>query len=260
MGNLVEEIKNIKCAKNSVAIVWIGQGSFIFKTYENKIIYVDPYLSDSVFGLQGEHRLVEIPINPSEVKADLVFVTHDHLDHLDPETIIGIAKSCKAKFIGPKSCYKHFRELGLDDDRVIEINRGEEKKINGIKVSAVHAEHSLNDCVGYIFYFNNIIIYISGDTRYSKKLEKVKNFNPDIVIICTNGKPKGTSVNLNAEEAAGLVKLFNPSLAIPMHYGMLSSVDEDPQKFVTAMSKFNLSHMVKIMHFKEIFIYNKGTN
>jgi len=258
MEKLVEEIKKVEVKKNSVAIWWIGQGGFVFKTEKNKVIYIDPYFSDSLFEENGQHRLVEIPIDPLDAKADFVFTTHDHIDHLDPETIIGISKSCEAKFIGPKLCYSHFKKLGLDNIRIIEINRGEKITIDGIKVFATHAEHSvMNDCVGYVFDFNNIVIYISGDTRYSEKLEKVRNFNPDIVIICANGKPPGIETNLNAKEAARLVKIFNPKVAIPMHYGMIERVDEDPQKFVDALKEQNLSHIAKVMRFKEYFIYSK---
>ena len=258
MNKLEKEIKNTKVNKNSVAIWWIGQGGFVFKTEKNKVIYIDPYFSDSVFKENGQHRLVEIPIDPLDVKADLVFTTHDHVDHLDPETIIGISKSCEAKFIGPKSCYDHFKRLGINSKRIVEINRGEKKTIDGITVFATHAEHSvLDDCVGYVFYFNKIVIYISGDTRYSKKLEQVKDFNPDVAIICANGKPPGIETNLNARQAARLVKLFNPKIAIPMHYGMIARVDEDPQKFVDALKELNLSHIAKVMGFKECFVYSK---
>ena len=257
---LLEEIENIHIFKNSIAIIWIGQGGFVFKTNKDKIVYVDPYLSDIVFEEEGEHRLVEIPIDPLKIKADLVFVTHNHLDHLDPVTITGIEKSCQPKFIGPSSCYKHFKKLEINEKRIIEINRGDEKTIDGIKVNAVHAEHSgMDDSIGYVFNFGNIVIYLSGDTSYDKRLESVKNYNPEIAIVCANGKPPGVDINLNAKEAAQLISILNPKLAIPMHYGMLASVDENPQLFVDEMEKKNLQNIVKVMNFKECFIYSKKT-
>ena len=63
-------------------------------------------------------------------------------------------------------------------------------KIQSMKISAVHAEHT-EDSVGYVFDFNGIKVYISGDTKNHEKLKKVASFHPDVALICANGKPKG---------------------------------------------------------------------
>jgi len=48
-----------------------------------------------------------------------------------------------------------------------------------MKISAVHPEHT-EDSVGYVFDFDGIKVYISGDTKNHQKLRKVASFYPNI--------------------------------------------------------------------------------
>jgi len=112
----------------------------------------------------GQNRLVPISIAPEEAKADLLVITHDHLDYLDPDTILPLSQACDASCPGPLSCVYHLLEIKIDRDRIIQINGGEAKLVEGMKISAVHAEHT-RDSVGYAFDFDGIKVYISGDTK-----------------------------------------------------------------------------------------------
>ncbi len=256
MSDLSKTIERTKVEKGSLAIFWLSQGSFVFKTEQGKVIHVDPYLSNSVERVYGQKRLVPIPMQPEEVEADLVAITHDHLDHLDPDTILPLAEACDAKFLGPLSCVQHLLEIKIDRERIIEINRGETKVVEGIEISAVHAEHTSHS-VGYVFDFDGIKVYISGDTNNHEKLEEIASFHPDVVLICANGKPKGEFMNLNADEAALLTKRINPRVVIPMHYGLFAEVDEDPQTFVDALRKQNVPVECVVMDFKGCYLYKK---
>ena len=51
------------------------------------------YLSDAVERLHGFKRLSLAPIAAEEVRADLVVLTHEHADHLDPDAVPVIARS-----------------------------------------------------------------------------------------------------------------------------------------------------------------------
>jgi L-ascorbate metabolism protein UlaG (beta-lactamase superfamily) len=48
-----------------------------------------------------------------------------------------------------------------------------------VKISAVHPEHT-KDSVGYVFDFDGIKVYVSGDTKNHQKLKKVASFHPDV--------------------------------------------------------------------------------
>ena len=84
-------------------ITWLTQGSFLFESNGTRII-IDPYVSDFL-ETQGLKRMVDFPLSLEELKSDFLICSHDHLDHLDPETIEKIAKMYpECIFAGPKSC------------------------------------------------------------------------------------------------------------------------------------------------------------
>lgn len=251
----MEVINKVIIKKNSVGIFWIGQGGFIFKTPEGKIIFVDPYLSHSVEKKGKLTRLQKITLKPEEVRADLVLCTHNHLDHTDPETLLGIYKVSSTKFAGPLSVCKHMKELGIEKNRLIQINRGETKLIEGIKISAVYAKHT-EDSVGYIFNFNNIIVYLTGDTEYDPKLKEIKTYTPEIMLVCINGKWG----NMNIEEAVKLTKELEPKVVIPMHYGMFKENTVNPEEFIELLRKSSISSRGIILNSTKFFIYSKAQN
>lgn len=232
--------------ESSIGIWWIGQGGFVFKTSGNKIIVVDPYLSNSV----THARLVEIPIKPEDIVANLLLCTHDHLDHTDPDTLskIGNVK----KFIGPGSVCRHYREIGIEEEKIVEINRGEEKIVENINIAAVFAKHT-EDSVGYALDLNGITIYITGDTEYDEKLNDVSKYKIDIMFVCINGK----AGNMNYREAAILTKEIKPELVIPMHYGMFKENTANPEDFINYLEKVNFRRKKKLLEINNPFLYKK---
>jgi L-ascorbate 6-phosphate lactonase len=257
LSELAKRIEDTKVKQGSIAIFWLIQGGFVFKTAKGKVIYVDPYLSDSANRVCDLKRMVPVPMAPEEARADLVVITHDHLDHLDPDTLIPMAESCNAKFVGPISCVRHLREIKIPRDRIVELNEGEAKEVEeGITITAVHAEHP-PIAVGYVFDMEGIKLYISGDTRNHEKLKEAANFHPDVVLICANGKPDNEYINLNADEAALLTKTIKPQVVIPMHYGLFVETHEDPQTFVDALKRHNVSVQCVVMEFKGCYVYCK---
>lgn len=46
--SIAEKISQTKVKPGSLAVCWLAQAGFVFKTSDGKIIYVDPYLTDYV--------------------------------------------------------------------------------------------------------------------------------------------------------------------------------------------------------------------
>jgi len=84
----------IATAEGNLEITLIGHGSLML-TYKNIVIQVDPF-----------SRLADYSTFP---KANLILITHDHRDHLDPgalekvrtdKTILILTETCAAKVSG----------------------------------------------------------------------------------------------------------------------------------------------------------------
>ena len=115
-----------------MTICFLGQSGYIIKTKKAEIV-IDPYLSDSVNRVAGRPRLLPIPIKPSEIYCDAVVCTHDHLDHLDPETISDINND--QLFITTKEGKEKILSLGKHN--VKSLSLGESLTIGDVDITAV---------------------------------------------------------------------------------------------------------------------------
>lgn len=210
----------------SCYIKWIGQGGYILSDGVNSVC-IDPYLSDIVEKVSGKKRLFPTIVNPEELESGLVICTHDHLDHLDEDAIMKMDKNSKT-FAGPNSCISHLKELGIE--KLVPFNIGDELKYGKFMLSAVFANHT-EDSIGIIINYSGINIYLSADTIYDNRLEKISSFKPDIIIVCINGKLGNMDVN----EAIKITKILKPQVGIPTHYGMFAENTENPQIYLQGL-------------------------
>ena len=199
----------------------LGQSGYLLKTEHSEIL-IDPYLSDSVNRVAGRPRLLTIPIKPSEISCDAVICTHDHLDHLDPDTVSLIGS--KQLFVTTNGGKETLQSLGKEN--VMALNEGESVRLGDFEVTAVFAEHTV-EAFGVIIKAEGKTLYFSGDTLYHERLFEIARYEPDVTLICINGRLG----NMNVEEALVTAKKIGAKLNIPNHYDMFASNSEDPHLF-----------------------------
>ena len=177
----------------------------------DKVIYFDPFkISESVHD------------------ADVIFITHDHFDHLDEESIRKIAKD-DTVFVAPLSIKDKI--LGFADQRVGHfLTSGDEIEVSGLSVKAVTAYNKLkpfhtrgSGFLGYIVTMDGESYYVAGDTDAVKELQEI---TCDTALV-----PVGGTYTMNAKEAAKLINQIRPKRAIPTHYGSIVGKKEDGEAF-----------------------------
>src|ERR687893_912309 len=91
------------------------------------VLYVDPYLTDSDGEGGSLPRTFPPPLAPAEVtNATAVLLTHDHIDHTDPDTVLPLSEaSSEARFVASFTSSDTLVEAGLDGDRIIVPEVGE---------------------------------------------------------------------------------------------------------------------------------------
>lgn len=199
----------------------LGQSGYIIKTASTEII-IDPYLSDSVNRIAGRPRILPIPINPAEIFCDAVICTHDHLDHLDPDTVSHINEN--QFFITTAEGKEKLISLGKANVKALSV--GDALKIGDITLTAVFADHTV-EAFGLIVNAENKTLYFSGDTLYNERLFEISEYKPDATFICINGRLG----NMNVDEALTVAKKIGAKTNIPNHYDMFASNSEDPRLF-----------------------------
>jgi L-ascorbate 6-phosphate lactonase len=120
--NLMKRIREFRLEKTSVAMWWLGQNGFIFKSSEGTTASVDLYLTDSCASLRSDmnlKRAVRVLIPPQEVDVDIFACTHNHQDHTDPDTIRGLRNKETTAFLGPMPSCDVFRSESVEDSRIV---------------------------------------------------------------------------------------------------------------------------------------------
>lgn len=203
-------------------IRWLGQSGYILSDGTTEIC-IDPYLSDVVNKVANRPRVREIPIAPEDLKSDIVICTHNHLDHIDTDSIPLMDKR-NMTFLAPSECRQVLTDMGVENFEA--FDEGRTVKYGDFEITATFADHTVAS-VGVLITHKGERLYFSGDTEYNKKLEEIRC---DYMFICINGRLG----NMNVCEATKLTNIINPKLAIPNHYDMFESNSEDPKKFDVA--------------------------
>jgi L-ascorbate 6-phosphate lactonase len=235
MIRLAEEIAACRVPARSVRLWWLGQAGFAFKTHAGQIIYVDPYLSDAVERLHGFKRLSLAPIAPEEARADLVVISHEHTDHLDPDTLPHMRRNNPAcRFAAPAGCKDGLKQAGIGSRNWIKLSPGKQHDLGGVVVHAVPADHGdfSKTATSLLLDFDGVHVLYTGDTSWRPELLKpLIERGVDLLLPCING----VFGNMNHIDAAMLTRQVSPRVAIPCHFWTFAEQGGgDPAGFVQA--------------------------
>ena len=191
----------INTSSGVVEMHFIGHGSLLF-SINNFFIYIDPVRSSGAYD--------NLP------KADLILVTHEHGDHLDPDLINTLRKDATVMLSSEKAA------ASVSWARIMKA--GDINVVNGISVLAVPAYniknmrvpgqpyHPKGDGNGYVLTIGDKKIYIAGDTENIPEMKDLKNIN---VAFLTMNIP----YTMTPEMVADAAKSFKPAILYPYHYG-----------------------------------------
>ena len=180
---------------------------------KNKVIYIDPFKIDKNYN-----------------DADIVFITHDHFDHYSEEDIDKVINE-NTTIIIPEELLTKILRKGINKNAVITVESNKEYMVQGIKFETIPAYNTNktfhpkeNDWVGYIITLDGIRYYIAGDTDITEENRKVKC---DVAFV-----PVGGTYTMNYSEAAELVNIIKPKIAVPIHYGSVVGTKQDATDFI----------------------------
>jgi L-ascorbate metabolism protein UlaG (beta-lactamase superfamily) len=225
-------------------VLWLGQAAFRITTPGGKVIVIDPWLKQN-------------PLTPPEYKnlealgkVDVLLVTHGHLDHFADAP--ALAQMHQVPMYGPGDMNQTVGVLGiLPSNLAPRFNKsGTVSPAPGIRVTAVHAEHSSvivwknpasgkdevhpgGEPVGYIIELENgFRIYHMGDTGLFLDMKFIADYyKPDLVLM-----PIGGHFTMDPTDAAFATREWlKPKFVIPMHYGANPLGKGTPDQFMRSL-------------------------
>jgi L-ascorbate metabolism protein UlaG (beta-lactamase superfamily) len=211
----------------SFKLTWLGHGSFKLETSTGKIIYLDPWIEGNP----------ACPIKIADItQADIVCVTHGHIDHIGDS--VKIVKKTGATFIGTPELGFFARRNGIPEEggELCTLNIGGSAIVRGIKIIMTNAVHTSDIMVseteeevgsgacGYILVIeDDVRVYFAGDTGVFGDMRLIADlYNPHLAIV-----PVGGKYNMGVREAAYAAFLLRPKFLIPMHYGTFPDQEAD---------------------------------
>lgn len=207
--------------KNKISITWFPP-SWLFIKANNTIIYIDPAWIQKNFDNYPKKVIFSHYPEPMDglpeadlPKADIIFVSHHHQDHIKTATLNRLATK-STRIFAPSKCAQ------LIGRPFEEIRPGDERKIGEVKIKAVHAYntptgnstrkvHHKGECVGYLLTIDRKTIYHAGDTDVIPEMNEFGNV--DIAFL-----PIGGTYTMNTQEAIEATSIIKPKIVVPMHF------------------------------------------
>jgi L-ascorbate metabolism protein UlaG (beta-lactamase superfamily) len=200
-GQMSFEEDVIPTAAGDLTITFIGHGTLMF-SYDGKVIHVDPVGREADYSTMPD--------------ADLILVTHEHGDHLDPDAIAEIRKEGTVIIYSP-SCE------GRVDGAMVMAN-GETRTELGIGIEAIPAYnivhtrpngqpfHPKGNGNGYILTFGDTRVFVAGDTENTPEMKALGNI--DVAFL-----PMNLPYTMTPEMVADAARAFRPRILYPYHFG-----------------------------------------
>jgi L-ascorbate metabolism protein UlaG (beta-lactamase superfamily) len=188
----------------TLRITFLGHGTLMLE-HAGTVIHVDPVSQQADY--------TRLP------KADLILVTHNHSDHLDPAAIRACGKPGATVILNPASA----KQLGSGKA----LANGESATVGAISVEAVPAYnttagrdgfHPKGRDNGYVVTLAGRRIYIAGDTEDTPQMRALR----DIWIAFL---PMNQPYTMTPAQAASAAKAFRPQILYPYHFGETNAAE-----------------------------------
>ena len=191
----------IETAMGELTITFVGHGTLMFAVGDT-VIHVDPVSREADYG--------EMP------KADVILITHEHGDHLDPAAIAAVRQEGTTILLAEKCAPR------VPDGIV--MKNGDVRTVEGLRVEAVPAYnivhkrpsgepfHPRGDGNGYVITFGDTRVYVAGDTENIPEMKELTDIEVAFL-------PMNLPYTMTPEMVADAARAFRPRILYPYHFG-----------------------------------------
>ncbi|MBC7904155.1 MAG: MBL fold metallo-hydrolase [Gemmatimonadaceae bacterium] len=227
------DLKTLDPNKN--LLVWFGHSSYFLQVDGIKML-VDPVFSGSAspipittksfFGTDV-YSVEDMP------EIDLLFITHDHWDHLDYETVKKLKPKVK-KIVTGLGVGEHLEFWGYDENIIAEMDWNEQvEPLPGFQVNTIPARHfsgrsfrrNRSLWVSFALATPTMKIFIGGDSGYDTHFKKAGDaFGPFDLVILEDGQydQNWKYIHMMPEEVVQAAKDLKAKMLLPVHWGKFS--------------------------------------
>lgn len=182
-------------------ITFVGHGTLMMN-WNGMVIHIDPVMREANYR--------EMP------DADLILITHEHGDHLDPAALAEIVTPATVVICNEASASRI-------DDRIV-MHNGDRREVAGLFIEAVPAYNIKNERSpgqpfhpkgsgnGYIISFGGERVYVAGDTENIPEMAEMGRIRIAFL-------PMNLPYTMSPEMAALAARMVKPEILYPYHFG-----------------------------------------
>lgn len=195
----------------------------IYTTPNGKTVKIEPLIHASLRIVFDETEIEVDPVGQlgnrttdyaKFPKADIILVTHEHHDHLDPNAIKTLSKDDTVVIANPNSAaILGYGNVMKNGDRKVLAKDIEIEAVAAYNTSADKQQfHPKGRDNGYILTLDGLRIYIAGDTEPIPEMHEMKNI--DIAFL-----PCNLPYTMTPAQFIEAAKMIMPRVVYPYHYG-----------------------------------------
>ncbi len=225
-----------KIKSENDSLTWFGHSAFLF-SIDNKKVLIDPMLSPiaspvSFVGVKRYEYSEDIMLHLIDEMPpiDAVFITHDHYDHLDYQSIVKL-NSKVSHFFVPLGVSAHLIRWGIPKEKITELNWWEETEYQGLTVALTPARHfsgrdpfNIDTTLwgGWVILGNKTRLYTSGDGGYGTHFKEIgKKYGPFDITLIEGGQydRRWSDIHMIPEQSVQANIDVNGKTMMLMHWG-----------------------------------------
>jgi L-ascorbate metabolism protein UlaG (beta-lactamase superfamily) len=209
-----------------VRVTWLGHATVLVQTAQGTNILIDPFIAQNP-KFPKDFALPE--------KIHYILATHGHGDHISD--VIPLAAKHHSTVVAIFELADYFAQQGVA--RTIGMGLGGTVQLEDVAATLVAAAHSssidegrrearyVGVAAGFVLTLaKGSVLYHAGDTAVFGDMKLIHDlYRPEVVML-----PIGGHFTMGPKEAALAVRLLEPKIVLPLHFGTFPPLVGTPEE------------------------------
>ncbi len=206
-------------------ITWLGHATVLIEAAQGTKILIDPFIT-------GNPKYPKGFVLPEKI--DYILLTHGHGDHISDAVPVAARHHSTVVAIYELAAYVANKGAA----HTIGMNLGGTVQLDGVAATMVEAKHSsaaqdekgthyVGVAAGFVLAVaDGPVLYHAGDTDVFGDMKLIRElYRPEVAML-----PIGGHFTMGPREAALAVRLLEPKLVLPLHFGTFPPLTGTPEQ------------------------------
>jgi len=253
------DLKSIKPEEE--VLVWFGHSSYFIQV-DGKKILVDPVLSGAASPVKfttRSYKGTDVYLVDDFPNIDYLFLSHDHWDHVDYETLVKLQPKV-GRVIAGLGVGAHLERWGYTPEQIIETDWNEQSVLDsGFVATTTPARHfsgrgfSPNKSLwaSFVLQTPSAKFYIGGDSGYGKHFAQIgQEHGPfDLVLLeCGQYNKSWKNIHMMPEEVVQAAEDLKAKKLMPVHWSKFSLANHAWDEPIIRVTKEALRKGMPLIH------------